>query len=496
MNKENNVEISGVKFDDFNLSPMLSKAIKKLGHESPTEIQAKTIPFILEGKDVMGESATGSGKTLAFGCGAIDKAVPKKGVQVLILVPTRELAEQVMASINELNLGRMYKILSVYGGVGISPQMDALRFSEIVIATPGRLKDHIQRGTVDLSKLKLLILDEADRMLDMGFIPDIEDIVKMCPKSRQTLFFSATFSPQIKSLAKKFLTNPVNIKVNNQVDAKLLKQVYYDVRRGEKLSILVHLLKNEKSDGIMIFCNTRMNSDLVQQNLVSNNIKASVLHGGFTQSSRTKVIQNFKDGRAKVLVCTDVAARGIHVDNVSHVYNYDAPKDPNDYVHRIGRTARAGSEGLVVNLISDLDHVNFSRVVSNYDFTIKRILPPEGMERIKFDVPARSSRPTDRRGGFGGGRGDRGGDRGGRGGSSRGGFGGNRDDGARRSPSSSNRGDGPRRSSSSGGNRREGGSSGVSRGERTSGGSSGGRSGDRRSGGNRSGGSSPRSPRR
>ncbi|MCC7574017.1 DEAD/DEAH box helicase [Candidatus Woesearchaeota archaeon] len=378
-------------FNGFNLGSKLLGAIQRLGFEVPTEIQAKSIPLILEGKDVVGESATGSGKTLAFGCGAIECCLPKQGVQALILVPTRELAEQVSKSINDLNVNKRFRILQIYGGVSINPQIDFLRSSEIVVATPGRLKDHIQRGTIDLSKLKLLVLDEADRMLDMGFIPDVEDIVKRCPKKRQTLLFSATFPPAVRVLTNKFLSNPVNVKVDNQVDAKLLKQVYYDARRGEKLSLLVHLIKNEESDRIMVFCNTRMNSDLVHQNLVRNNIKASVLHGGFTQASRTKVIDNFKTGKCKVLVCTDVAARGIHVDDVSHVYNYDMAKDPNDYVHRIGRTARAGSEGLVVNLVSDLDHDNFSRVFSNYDFSIDKLSPPEDMVRIKFDI----SKPRD-----------------------------------------------------------------------------------------------------
>lgn len=373
------------RFEDLNLNNKLLSAIKKLGYEEPTHIQAESIPLILEGRDVVGESATGSGKTLAFGCGVIENIIPKKGVQALILLPTRELAEQVSRSIKELDIKKDFKITSVYGGVSINPQIDALRYSEIVIATPGRLKDHMQRGTIDLSKIKLLILDEADRMLDMGFIDDIEDIIKKCPKQRQTLLFSATFPHQVTSLSKKYLTNPQKVKVRNQVDPKLLKQVYYDVRRGEKLSLLIHLIKQETSNKIMIFCNTRMNSDLVQKNLSKNNVRAVVLHGGFTQASRTKVIDDFKKGKEKVLVCTDVAARGLHVDDVTHVYNYDIPKDSNDYVHRIGRTARAGSEGLVINILADMDHENFSRVLRSYDFNIKRIEKPP-MQRIKFEV--------------------------------------------------------------------------------------------------------------
>ncbi|MFP4567464.1 MAG: DEAD/DEAH box helicase [Candidatus Woesearchaeota archaeon] len=382
MNTENNK----MKFEDFNFSPQLMRAINKLGYSEPTEIQAKTIPAVLEGSDVLGESATGSGKTLAFGVGAIETSKPKQGLQTLILVPTRELAEQVMTSIKDLNSGKSLKLVSIYGGVSINPQMDALRYSEIAIATPGRLKDHIQRGTINLSNIKLLILDEADRMLDMGFADDIEDIVKQCPKQRQTLFFSATFPPQVKTLTKKYLKVPVQVKVQNQVDPKLLKQIYYDVRRGDKLSLLIHLIRKESADKIMIFCNTRINSDLVQQNLKFNKISAEALHGGFTQASRTKVIDKFKEGKSKVLVCTDVAARGIHVDDVTHIYNYDIPKDHNDYVHRIGRTARAGSEGLVINLLCDFDHQNFSRVMSNFDFNIPKVEMPKDMEKIKFNA--------------------------------------------------------------------------------------------------------------
>lgn len=396
MNSENNKT-----FQEFNLSKELQNAIKRLGYEVPTEIQAESIPPILEGKDVVGESATGSGKTLAFGCGAIETITPKKGLQVLILLPTRELAEQVTKSIKELDPKKQFKVLPVYGGVSINPQMDALRYSEIVVATPGRLKDHIQRGTIDLSRIKLLVLDEADRMLDMGFIEDIEDIVKRCPKQRQTLFFSATFPPQVRALTKKYLINPISVKVRNQVDPKLLKQIYYDVKKHQKLSLLIHLIKNEKAESIMIFCNTRRTVDLILDNLKKNSIKASALHGGHTQSNRTKVIQRFKEGKDKILLCTDVAARGIHVDNVSHVYNYEIPSDSNDYVHRIGRTARAGSDGLVINLVCDLDHDNFSKIFRDFDFEIKKVQTPQ-VENVRMVIPQRQGRNNSRGGARGG----------------------------------------------------------------------------------------------
>jgi len=271
------------------------------------------------------------------------------------------------------------------------------------------------------------------------------------------LFFSATFPPQVSMLVKKYSKNPVKVKVKNQVDPKLLKQVYYDVQKNKKLSLLVHLIKSESAKSIMIFCNTRHITDSIVDNLNANSIRASALHGGFTQSSRTKVIERFKEGKDKVLVCTDVAARGIHVDNISHVYNYDVPKDSNDYVHRIGRTARAGSDGLVINLICDADHDNFSKIFRDFDFEIKKNVTPQ-VEVVKMIMPSRSQGRGDSRGGSGG----RGGSRGdSRGNSGRGG------------PRSDSRGDRGRGESR--------GNSGRDRGARGS--SSEGRSGDRRSSG-------------
>lgn len=385
-------------FKDFNFSKNLASAIDRLGFTVPTEIQEKAIPLIIDGKDVVGESATGSGKTLAFGAGVIEYVKPKGGVQALILVPTRELAEQVTKEIKTLSNGKL-RLIAIYGGVSINPQMDALRSSEIVVATPGRLMDHMERKTIDLSRVSMLVLDEADRMLDMGFVDDIERILRACPKQRQSLFFSATFPSQIQSLIKKYMVNPAKVKVRNQVDPKLLKQEYYDVKRNMKLSLLVHLIKEEKSNNIMVFCNTRQTTDLIVNNLIINKVKAAAIHGGFTQSSRLKVLDNFKVGKIKTLVCTDVAARGIHVDSVSHVYNYDVPKDPNDYIHRIGRTARAGSDGKVINLISEVDHDNFSKIFRNYDFNISKVQLPLNIDKIKISLPSRAQEKS--RGRFG-----------------------------------------------------------------------------------------------
>ena len=254
-------------FEDLNLDSQLLTAIKKIGLTKPTQIQEKSIPFILEGKDLVGESATGSGKTLAFGCGIIKKITPGEGLQALVLTPTRELAEQVKESLNKFSYQKNLRVIAVYGGVSINPQIHDLSKANVVVATPGRLLDHVQRGTINTSKIKLLVLDEADRMLDMGFIDDVEKIIRLCPKKRQTLFFSATILPQIKKLANKYMINPVNVSAIKYVDPSKLKQSYYDIPRNLKLSLLVHLFQYKNSGLVMVFCNTRRTVDFVVKNL-------------------------------------------------------------------------------------------------------------------------------------------------------------------------------------------------------------------------------------
>ena len=379
-------------FDNFGLSQELVTSIKDLGFTNPTQIQGRSIPHIVEGKDVIGESATGSGKTLAFGCGIIEKVSPGKGLQALILAPTRELAEQVKGVITRLARTKRLNVISIYGGVAINPQIDAIPKADVVVATPGRLLDHLQRRTIDISKIKLLILDEADRMFDMGFIEDIERIIRQCPKQRQTLFFSATISHDIKRFANKFMIQPTKVSATKMVDPTKLKQAYYDVLKNEKLSLLVHLLKKDDRGLVMVFCNSRTNTDFVVKNLRANKVSAIAIHGGYTQNKRTKTIEMFNKAKVGVLVCTDVAARGLDIENVSHIYNYDIPKDAKDYVHRIGRTARAGEEGMVVNLLCDYDHDNFSRVLREYsEFNIKKMKKPV-LRRINIRLDNRRPR--------------------------------------------------------------------------------------------------------
>ncbi len=386
-------------FEKLGLNSETIKVIKKLGIVDPTEIQRKSIPFIMKKRDVIGESATGSGKTLAFGCGIIENISPQKKVQSLILTPTRELAEQVKKELIKLSKGKHLKTISIYGGVSINPQIHDLQNADIVVATPGRLLDHMQRGTINLSHIKVLVLDEADRMFDMGFIDDVRKIISQCPRKRQTLFFSATISLEIQRFSDEFMHNPIKVSAVNMVDPKKLKQVYYDIQKNMKISLLNYLLKSENSGLVMVFCNTRRNVDFVVKNLKHNKISAIAIHGGFSQNKRTKTMQLFNGAKVGVLVCTDVAARGLHIDNVSHIYNYEIPKDPKDYVHRIGRTARAGENGKVINILCDLDYANFSRILNDYGFDVKRLKKPylEKVRVVRDDFGGRGQRRSGNR---------------------------------------------------------------------------------------------------
>jgi ATP-dependent RNA helicase DeaD len=386
-------------FKELGISPALLTVVKKLGFTIPTQIQEKSIPHIVKGKDVIGESATGSGKTLAFGCGIVERCIPKQGIQALVLTPTRELTEQVKEDLKKLARQKQLNITAVYGGVAIGPQMRALSTAEVVVATPGRLLDHLQRRTINISKVKILVLDEADRMFDMGFIDDVERIIHAIPRKRQTLFFSATMSSRVQELAKRHMRSPLKVFGKRMVDPRKLKQVYYDVMGNMKISLLVYLLKKERSGLSMVFCNTRNTTDFVKTNLKANKIDAIAIHGGMTQSKRTKTSELFNKGKVGVLICTDVAARGLHIEQVSHVYNYEIPRDPKDYIHRIGRTARAGEYGKVINLLCDRDHANFSKIQREYrDFDIEKAKRPY-LEKIRTISPRTPRRGPPRRSG-------------------------------------------------------------------------------------------------
>ncbi len=374
------------EFKELGVIEPILKSIKKKNFEEPTSIQEKTIPLILEGKDIIGGSATGSGKTLAFGAGIITNSEKGKGIQSLVMTPTRELAMQVASSLKYFSNFKNLDIVEIYGGVSINPQIRKLKKADVVVGTPGRLLDHIKRRTIDLKDVKILVLDEADRMLDMGFIDDVEKIMNKCNKNRQTLLFSATIDNDIMKISKKYMNNPVKISVSSHVDPSKLNQVYYDVDKGIKFSLLIHLLKKEKKGLVMVFCNTRRTVDFVTKNIKLNNIDVHALHGGYSQDKRNKVINSFHNSdKAHVLVCTDVAARGLDIQGVTHIYNYDIPKTPKEYVHRVGRTARAGKEGMAINLLSERDHDSFKRIHTNHrEMDITKEERPY-VEKIKMD---------------------------------------------------------------------------------------------------------------
>ena len=388
-----------MKFRRLGIIESILRVIKNEKFEAPTEIQEKCIPAVLEGKDIIAGSATGSGKTLAFGCGIIQNSEKGKGIQSIVLTPTRELAEQIKGELRKFSKEKGLNITPVYGGVSINPQMDELKKADVVVGTPGRVLDHLQRQTIDLSKVKILVLDEADRMLDMGFIEDVEKIISQCAKQRQTLLFSATIPPRLEDLAQKYMHKPVKISAETYVDAKKLKQVYYDVEENLKFSLLVHLLKQEHPGLVMVFSNTQANTDFLAKNLRYNGIEAIGIHGGLSQAKRNWTMQEFHSNKAQVLVCTDVAARGLDIKGVSHVYNYDIPKESKQYIHRIGRTARAGKEGKAINILSKRDHENFSRVLDDYNVDIEKQERPY-LERAKIKSTGSGFRGRPRGRGF------------------------------------------------------------------------------------------------
>ncbi len=375
--------ISGI-----HLQPELKKVFLELGFEEMTDIQKKCIPLIQEGKDVIGQSQTGSGKTAAFGFPILEKVLHNKGIQSLVLVPTRELCEQVTFELRKFSKYKRMSITSVYGGVSISPQIEHLRYADIVVGTPGRILDHLQRGTIDLSRVKILVLDEADKMFEMGFIDDVKKIISQVPMERQTLLFSATISHQVHNIVEHYMKNPAKIKLQSLVDKGKMEQHFYQVTSRDKFSLLMHILKHEVPKLAIIFCATRNRVDIVGRNLNRNGITSLSLHGGLSQNRRKKSIEMFHKNEARILVASDVAARGLDIKNVSHIINYDIPKTSKEYIHRIGRTARAGSEGKVISLISEPDYDNFRNVLDDRSIVVQQLQLPQ-FQRVPFAASIR-----------------------------------------------------------------------------------------------------------
>lgn len=406
---------------EIKMKPEFEKAILDLGFEEFTEVQETCIPLIQQGKDIIGLSYTGSGKTAAFGFPTLEKVVPGKGLQLLVIVPTRELCNQITKEFLKFTKYRRTSIVGIYGGVSINPQISALRFADVVVGTPGRLLDHLQRGTINTSKVQMLILDEADKMFEMGFIDDVQKIVSTLPRNSQKLLFGATMPDEIHKLVNQYMNNPHTVRMQAYVDKSKLMQNYFNVERVDKFSMLVHLINKESNGLVIVFCGTRHMVDIIDKNLNKQNIKARALHGGLSQNQRDQVMEDFHAGKLSVLVASDVAARGLDIKHVDMIINYDLPKSSEDYVHRIGRTARAGQEGKVYSLLCSEDYDNFRRVLQDRSLLINE-LPLPAFEHIKLFRPPMEHRGGGfhgrSQGGFRGGRSERGY----RGGSSSGGY--------------------------------------------------------------------------
>jgi ATP-dependent RNA helicase RhlE len=344
-------------FSKLGLSPQVLEGVSAAGYIEPTAIQLRAIPLVMAGRDVIGSAQTGTGKTAAFALPILSRLGQHGGVRALVLEPTRELAAQVETAIRDYGRFTNLRTVVVFGGAGYGKQDQALRQgADIVVATPGRLLDHMQRGMLRLNQIEILVLDEADRMLDMGFLPDVRRIVERCPRQRQTMLFSATIPPEIEQLVKWALHKPETVEIGQRRSpAETVTHALYPVASDQKQALLDELLKRTDFDQVLIFCRTKHGADRVARKLHQQGHAVAVLHSNRTQSEREKALNGFRDGRYEVMVATDIAARGIDVEQISHVINYDVPHHPEDYVHRIGRTGRAQSVGDAFTIMTGED---------------------------------------------------------------------------------------------------------------------------------------------
>jgi len=395
-------------FNQLGLSAELLRAIDDKGYQEATPIQQKSIPLILEGRDILAGAQTGTGKTAGFALPLLQRLQfsphNRRSVRALVLTPTRELAAQVGESLRDYGRHLPFRTAVIFGGVSINTQFSKLKKgADVVVATPGRLLDHLGRKTIDLSKIDILVLDEADRMLDMGFIRDIKKIFKYLPKERQNLLFSATFSNDIRRLAADLLNKPTEIEVaarNQPVDR--VKQVVYPVDKGRKRELLSHRIGKENWQQVLVFARTKRGANRLAENLSRDGLNAEAIHGNKSQAARTRALKDFKAGRVRVLVATDIAARGLDIERLPHVVNYELPFVPEDYLHRIGRTARAGQSGEAISLVCVDEH----NLLRDIERLLKRKIDQEiipGYEpdtRVKAEPVRRggSQRPSGRGG--------------------------------------------------------------------------------------------------
>ncbi len=381
-----------MSFATLGLSPAIVRAVTERGYTEPTPIQAQAIPVILAGTDLLGGAQTGTGKTAGFVLPILHRLTEhpaahttagRAPIRALILTPTRELAAQVEESVREYGKHLALKSMMMYGGVNINPQIQKLRGQvDILVATPGRLLDHAQQRTVDLSHIEILVLDEADRMLDMGFIRDIKKIMAMLPKKRQTLLFSATFSNEIKTLADSLLISPVTVEVaRRNTTNELIAQKAYGVDRERKRELLTHLIKENNWFQVLVFTRTKHAANRLAENLDKDGIPAMAIHGNKSQAARTRALKTFKDGTLQVLVATDIAARGIDISELPHVVNFELPNVAEDYVHRIGRTGRAGSQGEATSLVC----VDEIKLLTAIERLTKSQIPLETLPGFEID---------------------------------------------------------------------------------------------------------------
>ena len=382
-----------MKFEAFNFHPVVDAGVKAAGYETPTPIQEQAIPHVLNHCDVMGLAQTGTGKTAAFVLPILHRLTKGKtgGIRALIIAPTRELTEQIHQEIETLGQKTRLKSVAVYGGVGINPQIQKLKRADIVVACPGRLLDHIGRHTANLRNLEVLVLDEADHMFDMGFFPDIRRILRSIPQNRQTLLFSATMPEEIRRLASDVLKNPVTVKIGTTAPADTVCHALYPVAQHLKTALLLKMLEKIQTESVLVFTRTKHRAKTLDKKLAGAGYRSASLQGNLSQGRRQAALDGFKNGTYKILVATDIAARGIDVTRISHVINYDIPSTPDAYIHRIGRTGRAARSGEAFTLITNEDR--------DMVRAINRIIGSEIEQRTiaAFDYaspgPARSEAP-------------------------------------------------------------------------------------------------------
>ncbi len=372
-------------FADLNIQDEIVSKLESDGITHPTEVQRKTIPHIRDGEDVLAESETGSGKTLAFGLPILEH-VSGNTTQALILSPTRELAKQISKEFNKFGPADM-DVVTIYGGVSYEPQIEGAKTANIVVGTPGRVLDLLNQGKVDASTINWFVLDEADRMLDMGFQDELEAIMEHCPPDRQDLLFGATIPRNLKNLVEKYRIDPVTVRVERNKHTRNLQERYIDVKPHKKLSTLYTLLKKRERDLSLVFCRTKDTTRFVADVLRANGINAQELNGDMSQHQRESLVDEFKQGEVKVVVATDVAARGLHIDNITHVFNYNVPDTADTYTHRIGRAGRQGAEGEAVTLLEKDDHNLFRKITRQHKDIEK--MDPDTLELQEVQIPNR-----------------------------------------------------------------------------------------------------------